>query len=185
MVAMVSLAAMAGAALAAEVSVAESGLPMPSVDQIVARYVAARGGAEAWQRVLSMGWTGHIESGANRSQKLPFLMLFRKPNATRFEVVTQNQRSVHIFDGKRGWKQRPGGETGLEVSNYTPEEVRSALDAGGLGYVVKALFASDLLPAIRAALADRRFISPIVRLDEETLTSPDPQVKQQQHAENK
>jgi DNA-binding NarL/FixJ family response regulator len=38
---------------------------------------------------------------------------------------------------------------------------QAALDAGGLGYVVKARLASDLLPAIRAALADRRFISPI------------------------
>jgi DNA-binding NarL/FixJ family response regulator len=43
---------------------------------------------------------------------------------------------------------------------------RAALDAGGLGYVVKARLASDLLPAIRAALADRRFISPPVLLDE-------------------
>jgi len=43
---------------------------------------------------------------------------------------------------------------------------QAALDAGGLGYVVKARLASDLLPAIRAALADRRFISPTVRFDE-------------------
>jgi DNA-binding NarL/FixJ family response regulator len=41
----------------------------------------------------------------------------------------------------------------------------AALDAGGLDYVVKARLASDLLPAIRAALADRRFISPILRLE--------------------
>jgi DNA-binding NarL/FixJ family response regulator len=43
---------------------------------------------------------------------------------------------------------------------------RAALDAGGLGYVIKARLATDLLPAIRAALADRRFISPTLRLDE-------------------
>jgi DNA-binding NarL/FixJ family response regulator len=50
---------------------------------------------------------------------------------------------------------------------------RAALDAGGLGYVVKARLASDLLPAIRAALADRRFISPTVRLEETRPASPD------------
>jgi DNA-binding NarL/FixJ family response regulator len=50
---------------------------------------------------------------------------------------------------------------------------RAALDAGGLGYVVKARLASDLLPAIRAALADRLFVSPTVRLDEARPTSPD------------
>ena len=43
---------------------------------------------------------------------------------------------------------------------------RAALDAGGLGYVVKSRLATDLLPAIRAALAEESFISPAVRLDE-------------------
>jgi DNA-binding NarL/FixJ family response regulator len=43
---------------------------------------------------------------------------------------------------------------------------RAALDAGGLGYVVKTRLASDLLPAIRAALADQSFVSPAVHLDE-------------------
>ena len=42
---------------------------------------------------------------------------------------------------------------------------RAALDAGGLGYVVKARLASDLLLAIRAALADRRFVSPTISLE--------------------
>ena len=50
---------------------------------------------------------------------------------------------------------------------------RAALDAGGLGYVVKTRLASDLLPAIRAALADRPFISPTVQLDEARPTFPD------------
>jgi DNA-binding NarL/FixJ family response regulator len=50
--------------------------------------------------------------------------------------------------------------------------VRAALDAGGLGYVVKTRLASDLLPAIRAALADRSLVSPTIRLDEARLTSP-------------
>jgi DNA-binding NarL/FixJ family response regulator len=43
---------------------------------------------------------------------------------------------------------------------------RAALDAGGLGYVLKARLASDLLPAVRAALADHRFISPTISLEE-------------------
>jgi DNA-binding NarL/FixJ family response regulator len=50
---------------------------------------------------------------------------------------------------------------------------RAALDAGGLGYVVKTRLASDLLPAIRAALADQSFISPAVHLDEARPTSSD------------
>lgn len=40
-----------------------------------------------------------------------------------------------------------------------PDFLRAALEAGALGYVVKAHAASDLSPAIRAALAGRLFIS--------------------------
>jgi DNA-binding NarL/FixJ family response regulator len=58
-----------------------------------------------------------------------------------------------------------------------PDYARAALDAGELGYVVKARLASDLLPAIRAALADQSFISPTLRLEEARLTSPDPPEK--------
>ena len=42
---------------------------------------------------------------------------------------------------------------------------RAAFAAGGLGYVVKSRLASDLLPAVRAALEGRRFLSPGVSLD--------------------
>jgi DNA-binding NarL/FixJ family response regulator len=43
---------------------------------------------------------------------------------------------------------------------------RAALEAGGLGYVLRARLASDLLPAIRAALVGCRFISPTISLEE-------------------
>ena len=49
---------------------------------------------------------------------------------------------------------------------------RVALDAGGLGYVVKTRLASDLLPAIRAALADQSLSRPPC-LEEARLTPPD------------
>jgi DNA-binding NarL/FixJ family response regulator len=45
---------------------------------------------------------------------------------------------------------------------------RAAVAAGGLGYVVKSRLASDLLPAVRAALAGNRFVSPSVQFSGET-----------------
>ena len=42
---------------------------------------------------------------------------------------------------------------------------QAAFAAGGLGYVVKSRLASDLLPAVRAALEGRRFLSPTVNLN--------------------
>ena len=43
---------------------------------------------------------------------------------------------------------------------------RAAFAAGALGYVVKSRLASDLLPALHAALAGRGFVSPGVGLEE-------------------
>jgi CheY-like chemotaxis protein len=42
---------------------------------------------------------------------------------------------------------------------------REAFAAGGNGYVVKARLASDLVPALRAVLAGKRFISPCAELE--------------------
>ncbi len=46
-----------------------------------------------------------------------------------------------------------------------PDYVRAALAAGALGYVVKCRLASDLLPAMKEALAGRSFVSPCISLE--------------------
>jgi DNA-binding NarL/FixJ family response regulator len=46
-----------------------------------------------------------------------------------------------------------------------PDYVREGLAAGATGYVVKSRLASDLVPALRAALAGRSFVSPYIRLE--------------------
>jgi len=43
-----------------------------------------------------------------------------------------------------------------------PDYVRAGLDAGATGYVVKSRLASDLVLALREALAGRSFVSPSV-----------------------
>lgn len=43
---------------------------------------------------------------------------------------------------------------------------RESFAAGGIGYVVKPRLGSDLLPALRAAQAGRRFLSPCAELAE-------------------
>ena len=45
-----------------------------------------------------------------------------------------------------------------------PDYVRAALQAGGSAYVVKSRLASDLVTAIREALAGRSFVSPTFSL---------------------
>jgi DNA-binding NarL/FixJ family response regulator len=47
-----------------------------------------------------------------------------------------------------------------------PDYLRAAIAAGALGYVVKCRLASDLLPALRAAVAGRAFVSPSIALEQ-------------------
>ena len=46
-----------------------------------------------------------------------------------------------------------------------PDYIRAALAAGATAYVVKSRLASDLVPALREALAGRSFVSPSIRMD--------------------
>jgi DNA-binding NarL/FixJ family response regulator len=52
--------------------------------------------------------------------------------------------------------------------------VSEALEAGALGYVDKSRLASDLIPALRAVLDQRRFVSPSPGLAEWTGRAPTP-----------
>jgi hypothetical protein len=104
-----------------------------TADEIVDRYVAASGGAEAWKKIETMSWEGHVETGPGGISKAPFMLMFRRPDATRFEVMAEGQRSVRIFDGKEGWKWRPtAGGTPAAAKDYSADEVSFARDAGGL-----------------------------------------------------
>jgi DNA-binding NarL/FixJ family response regulator len=47
-----------------------------------------------------------------------------------------------------------------------PDYAREAFSVGAMGYVIKPRLASDLVPAIDAALAGKRFISPCPELAE-------------------
>ena len=127
-----ALTAMAAGAATGEVAGAGASAAL-TVQQILDRHVAARGGADAWRKIQSMGWTGRIESGAGGISKTPFLMLFRRPDATRFEVMAQGQRSVRVFDGSKGWKMIPTASGVPDVKEYSEEEISFARDAVGLG----------------------------------------------------
>ncbi len=111
--------------------------PLPSVmpageltaAQIVEKNARARGGVEAWSKIKTMAWAGHIESAAVPGREMPFLLEQQRPNQTRFEVMAQNQRSVRIYDGSNGWKLRPLGNGAPELTAYSEDELSFARDA--------------------------------------------------------
>lgn len=122
------------AGLISTVAVADDHVAVPELTaaQIVEKNVAARGGLDAWRKIQTMVWIGHIESANAPSPSLPFAFELKRPNKTRFEIRSQNQLSVRIYDGAHGWKVRPGGNGMPQLQAYSADELSAARDGGGI-----------------------------------------------------
>lgn len=102
--------------------------PGLSANQIVEKNVVARGGLDAWRKIQSMVWVGHIEGASGETPKLPFALEMKRPNKTRFEVKAQNLISARTYDGAHGWKVRTMGHGKPAVQPYTTDELSFARD---------------------------------------------------------
>jgi hypothetical protein len=100
--------------------------------QIVEKNVAARGGLDAWRKIQSMAWVGHIEGANALESRLPFALEMKRPNKTRFEVRAQGQTSVRMYDGTHGWNVHPTGHGKPMVQPYTLDELRFAREGQGI-----------------------------------------------------
>jgi outer membrane lipoprotein-sorting protein len=103
-----------------------------SAAQIVEKNAQARGGREAWRKIDTMVWSGHIETGSPAAPLVPFVFELKRPNKTRFELREDQDKMVRMFDGATGWKVRTprGGVPALKP--YTPAELASARQAQGI-----------------------------------------------------
>jgi hypothetical protein len=94
-----------------------------SAQQIIDRYVTARGGAAAWKAVQTLSWKGQMGAGASTYEavtaklalerkerpemQLPFVMEYKRPLKSRLELTFNGQTAVQVFDGTAGFKYRP------------------------------------------------------------------------------
>ena len=126
-IAMAALAACSAAGAVAADS--PPAAPELTAEQIVEKNEAARGGAEAWRKVQTMVWAGHMESQGGATPHVPFVLEQKRPNKTRFELNAMGERSLRVFDGKRGWKARPNRDGSPDVQPFNPQELKFAQDA--------------------------------------------------------
>jgi len=91
--------------LAAAVAPQTPAKPTPTADQIVARYVAARGGLEKIRSIQTLREKGRLTAGADR-QALVTREL-KRPSRSRFEITVQGVTGVFVSDGQRGWRMSP------------------------------------------------------------------------------
>ncbi len=98
-----------------------------SVDQVLEKNAAARGGSAAWRAVNAVTYKGELDAGGKKDMMLPFTSTLQRPNRSRMEIRFEEQTAVQVYDGKQGWKVRPFLNRN-EVEPYTVVETKSAAD---------------------------------------------------------
>jgi outer membrane lipoprotein-sorting protein len=76
----------------------------PTVDDIIAKHIAARGGKEKFAAVQTARVAGNMTMGPMMA---PFTMEWKAPNHMRMEFTVQGQTGVRAYDGTTGWMFMP------------------------------------------------------------------------------
>jgi outer membrane lipoprotein-sorting protein len=84
-----------------------------SVDEIIAKNLAAQGGEAKIRAVKSIRFTGKIEFGP--AMQAPITLELKRPGMVRQEFTIQGMTGVQAYDGKAGWQVMPfQGKTDAE-----------------------------------------------------------------------
>ena len=78
------------------------------VDEVVARYVAARGGAEALSAIKTLSITGTFRPPGFDSD-LAYAETIARPGKARINITLQGLTIVQSYDGANGWQVQPFG----------------------------------------------------------------------------
>lgn len=141
--------------------------------EVIDRNVAARGGLDAWRKVNTMMWFGHLErAGSKDGMHIPFVMQLQRPNRTRFEIKDRYDQFTRIFDGAHGWKVRPGKSGQPDIKSFSKEEVdfsrdEFAIDGPLIDYQAKGVKADldgiDLVDGHKAYRLSLKLASGVAR----------------------
>lgn len=78
-----------------------------TADELIAKNIQARGGAEKMHAIRSLRQTGTIRFGGGASGDLSFIVLSKRPDMVRTEFSWQGLTSISAYDGSTGWAIRP------------------------------------------------------------------------------
>jgi outer membrane lipoprotein-sorting protein len=96
-----------------------------TVDDIVSRNIAARGGREALAAVRTLRMTGLATAGPGRTAVVR--REIARPGRIRTEFVFQGTTGVYAWDGSQGWRVSPL-DGSLEVQPMSAEEGAAAAE---------------------------------------------------------
>jgi hypothetical protein len=78
----------------------------PAVDQLVAKNIEAKGGANALRNLQSLRLTGKMLVQEGQIQ-LAYLQTKKRPDEVRSEASLQGMTQIEAYDGKDGWRVSP------------------------------------------------------------------------------
>lgn len=129
----IALLVLTGSLSMAAAAAAPENVPPLTAEQIIEHNIEARGGQDAWHRIQTMVWVGHIETGPKPATAMRYILEMKRPGKARFEIQAPGRIGVRIFDGKEGWKLRPGADGNPDLQPYSAEEVKFARDDTAIG----------------------------------------------------
>jgi len=79
----------------------------PTVDELVAKNIEAKGGAAALHDLQSLRLTGKLLVQQGGEIELGYLQIKKRPDEVRTEASLQGMTQIQAYDGKEGWKVSP------------------------------------------------------------------------------
>jgi hypothetical protein len=79
---------------------------VPTLDELVAKNIEAKGGADALRALQSLKSTGKLIVNEGQLQ-LAYVEIKKRPGEVRAELTLQGMTAVQAYDGKEGWKISP------------------------------------------------------------------------------
>jgi hypothetical protein len=100
------LAIVSVASLLAVSAVCAQDKPQLTVDELVAKNVAAKGGADALRALQSVRFTGKMLVNEGQIQ-FAYVETKKRPGEVRSELTLQGMTAIEAYDGEQGWRISP------------------------------------------------------------------------------
>jgi outer membrane lipoprotein-sorting protein len=163
--------------LAAALLVSLSAYADLTVDEIVAKNLEARGGADKWKTVQSYRISGKMAMGGG--MEAPFTMTKKRPDSLRIDFTFQGMTGSQVYDGTIAWmvmpflgKKDPEQMSGdmLAATKDQADFDSQMWDYKGKGNKLELLGKADIegTPAYKLKLTSKEGTETTVYIDAET-----------------
>src|SRR5436853_1324387 len=98
----------------------------PTLDELVAKNIEAKGGADALRALQSLKLTGKMLVQQGQIE-LAYDQTKKRPGEVRTEATLQGMTLVHAYDGKEGWKISPFGGR-KDPEKMSADDIKSLIE---------------------------------------------------------